>query len=101
VTNNNQCAPPSNPNAAAFARLASDPCAALESLQGALYQLLSGQTVASVKFGDMETRFSRASIPDLRAEIRVLQATCRPKYRTVRAGPHARWTNPRNFYPGY
>jgi hypothetical protein len=90
---------PANP----FAALVSNPCAAKDALTAALYQLLAGQGVAEVAFETQTLRFQRAAIPELRAEIARLTAICdarRGVKRTVRVGPHARWTARRSGY-GY
>jgi len=95
----NTCAPPGPPSAAFFAALAADPCAAAVALQAAQLQLLTGANVASVRFGDQENRFSRVDANALQKAISRLSAMCDAAHgrkRTVRAGPSARWTAPRN-----
>lgn len=86
---------PSNP----FAGMSANPCAALSALKDAQLLLLSGQAVAAVTFGDQTIHFSRANAPELRMLISRLSAECDAAHgrkRTVRAGPHARWTAPRS-----
>jgi hypothetical protein len=95
----NACSPSALPGQAFFAALAADPCAAAVALQAAQLQLLTGANVASVRFGDQETRFSRVDANALQKAINRLTAMCDAAHgraRTVRAGPHARWTAPRN-----
>jgi hypothetical protein len=92
-------APPPNP----FADV-TDPCALAAQMQAALMQLLSGATPSAIVFGDQSIHFSRANIPELRKEISRLSAMCdasHGRHRTVRAGPHARWTAPGFGFGGY
>lgn len=100
MTQNNQpCGPPTLPNLAVFAAMAANPCAALDALQAAQLQLLSGANVAHVTFGDQNVAYSRVDAKALQAAISRLSAMCdaaQHRPRAVRAGPHARWTAPRN-----
>jgi gpW len=57
-----------------------DPCARLAALQGAYYNLISGQSESLVRYkgpeGEREVRFAIANLDDLRAEIQVASAAC-------------------------
>jgi hypothetical protein len=75
--------------------MSDNPCAALSALKDAQLQLLAGQTVAAVAFGDQTIHFSRANATELRLLISRLSAECdrnRGRKGAVRVGPSARWT---------
>lgn len=105
MTQNRMPTPPANP----FAGMSASPCDAFAALKDIQLQLLAGQAVASVRFGDQEIRFSRSNDAELRLLISRLGAECdhaRGVKRSARIGPHARWLNPRsggfpNGYGGY
>lgn len=69
-----------------------DPCAMLEYLRPAYYQLLAGERTVSVRFGDREVQYTSAAISDLRDEIQALEIACAEKNGTpqrrfaIRAG---------------
>ena len=89
----------------AFAAMARDPCAAAEMLQGAQLQLLAGANVASVMFEGQQVHFSRVDAAALQAALTRLETMCAARHgvkRTVRAGPHARWTGRHGYgFGGY
>lgn len=96
---NQPCAPLAPPVEAIFLAMADNPCEAVRQLTAAQYQLEMGRNVASVRFGDQETRFSRVDANALAKLVSKAQALCDSRHgrgRAVRVGPHARWTAPRN-----
>jgi gpW len=56
-----------------------DPCAAAEQLRAIYYQLLAGQSVVSVSFGDRQVTYSQVSMETLSQEISRLDAECQAK----------------------
>lgn len=53
-----------------------NPCAVLPLLRGALYQLMSGQGRAQVRFGEQWVTYHAGNAKELRAEIRKLETIC-------------------------
>ncbi|KRQ99270.1 gpW family head-tail joining protein [Bradyrhizobium valentinum] len=73
-----------------------DPCAAADQLRTIYYQLLSGQSVVSVSFGDRTVAYSQVSMETLSQEIARFDAECqaketgRPTRYAMRLGSFAR-----------
>ena len=63
-----------------------NPCALLPQLRAALYQLMSGQQRAQVRYGDQWLTWQRGNAAELRDEVRRLEFMCSNRPRAVRVG---------------
>ncbi|MGY3618415.1 hypothetical protein [Bradyrhizobium sp. USDA 10063] len=77
------------PNGGATPIVVDNPCAMLNALRAAYYQLLAGQARAQVRNGDQWLEFHRPDTKTLEREIRRLEIVCESGNagRAVRVGP--------------
>jgi hypothetical protein len=85
----NACPPRNGPTPA---QIASDPCAMLDALNGALLSVLTTGNKVSIRNGDNWVQYSPVSVSALRAEIAKQERLCAAKRgqgaRAFRAGPY-------------